>query len=176
MVSSEPTRTHDSAGQASPQSRRACLFSLCGEILAIDVERVYEVVQEAAVTPLPQVPMGLAGVINFRGEILPVVDLAPWLTSSTRPVGGTVSAMIVQGEGTQLGLRIDAVNDVAEVQELRAAEAEILRPGLEHCLSPVAAVSFQGTTATARRTIWYLSVERLFDRLIEVFSTSRKKV
>lgn len=176
MVTPATTRSHDPADQPRPQSRRACLVSLCGELLAIDVDRVYEVVQEAAVTSLPQVPMGLAGVINFRGEILPVIDLAPWLTSSTRVASGTMSAMVVQGEGTQIGLRIDAVNDVVELQDTLPAEAEILRPGLERCMTPVAATSFQGTPASGRKTIWYLSVERLFDRLIELFSTSRKKV
>ncbi|MGD2062495.1 MAG: chemotaxis protein CheW [Nitrospirota bacterium] len=175
-MTTEQTRSHDPAGEPNQGSCRACLFSLCGETLAIDVGQVYEVVQEAAVTPLPQVPLGLAGVINFRGEILPLIDLAPWLTSSTRPPGGTMSAMVVQANGTQLSLRIDAINDVAELQEMFQAEAEILRPGLEHCLIPVAAASFQGTSVSARKTIWYLSIERLFDRLIEVFSTSRKDV
>jgi chemotaxis signal transduction protein len=173
LVTSATTQSHDAAEQPSPQSRRACLVSLCGEVLAIDVDRVYEVVQEAAVTPLPQVPMGLAGVINFRGEILPVIDLAPWLTSSTRVASGTVSTMVVHGAATQLGLRIDAVNDVAELHDTLPAEAEILRPGLERCLTPVAATSFQGTTVSARKTIWYLSVEKLLERLIEVFSTPR---
>lgn len=176
MVTSATTRPHDAAEQPGPQSRRACLVSLCGELLAIDVDRVYEVVQEATVTPLPEVPMGLAGVINFRGEILPVIDLAPWLTSSTKIASGTMSAIVVQGESTQLGLRIDAVNDVVELQDTRPAEAEILRPGLEKCMNPVAATSIQGASVSGRKTIWHLSVERLFDRLIEVFSTPRKKV
>ena len=88
----------------------------------------------------------------------------------------TMSAIVVQGESTQLGLRIDAVNDVVELQDTRPAEAEILRPGLEKCMNPVAATSIQGASVSGRKTIWHLSVERLFDRLIEVFSTPRKKV
>ena len=89
---------------------------------------------------------------------------------------GTVSAMVVQGERTQLALRIDAINDVAELKDIVPEEAEILRPGLEQCLRPVAGESFQGMTVSARKTIWYLSVERLFERLIEAFSISRKMV
>jgi len=142
-------------------------------MLAIDVEHLYEVVQEAIITPLPQVPMGLAGVVNFRGEILPVVDLSPWLTSNSRCCDETMRVMIVQGGGTQVGLRIDAVRDVAEYQELLPAEGEILRPGLELCLKPVAVESFQTISAAAGRTIWHLLVGEMFDRLTEIFSTSR---
>jgi hypothetical protein len=142
-------------------------------MLAIDVEHLYEVVQEATITPLPQVPMGLAGVVNFRGEILPVIELAPWLTSNSRCGDETVRVMIVQGESAQVGLRIDAVRDVAECQELLPAQGEILRPGLELCLKPVAAESFQTVSAAAGTTVWYLLVSELFDRLTEIFSTSR---
>jgi chemotaxis signal transduction protein len=176
VVTPAKTRTADSEEQPQLEARRACLFSLCGEILAIDVDRVYEVMQEATVTPLPQVPLGLAGMVNFRGEILPVIDLTPWFTNNTRPPGGIISAIIVQTGGTQFGLRIDAVSDVAEFRDLTAAKAEILRPGLENCLRPVAATSFHGRTASARRTIWYLSADQLLDRLTETFSTSRKDV
>jgi len=143
-------------------------------MLAIDVEHLYEVVQEAIITPLPQVPMGLAGVVNFRGEILPVVELAPWLTSNSRCGGDeTVKVMVVHAGGGQVGLRIDAVKDVAQYQELIPADGEILRPGLELCLKPVAAESFQTVSAAAGRTIWHLLVGELFDRLTEIFSTSR---
>lgn len=142
-------------------------------MLAVAVEHLYEVVQEAVITPLPQVPMGLAGVINFRGEILPVVDLAPWLTSNNRIGDDTVRVMILQGEGTQVGLRIDMVRDVDEYQEMVPAAGEILRPGLEICLKPVAAESFLTASAAAGGTIWYLLVDELLDRLAEIFSTSR---
>jgi len=142
-------------------------------MLAIDVEHLYEVVQEAIITPLPLVPMGLAGVVNFRGEILPVIELAPWLTSNGRCGDETVKVMVVQGGGGQVGLRIDAVRDVAEYQELIPADGEILRPGLELCLKPVAAESFQTVSAGAEGTIWHLLVGELFDRLTEIFSTSR---
>jgi len=173
VVTKEQIRSADQPGQPENRSQRACLFTVCGEMLAINVEHLYEVVQEATITPLPQVPMGLAGVVNFRGEILPVVELAPWLTSNNRCGDETVRVMIVQGGGTQLGLRIDEVRDVAEYQELLPAEGEILRPGLELCLIPVAAESFQTVSAAAGRTIWHLLVSELFDRLTEIYSTSR---
>ena len=173
MVTKDEIRSADQHGQDGAGPQRACLFTVCGELLAINVEHLYEVIQEATITPLPQVPMGLAGVVNFRGEILPVIELAPWLTSDNRCGDETVRVMIIQGKGTQVGLRIDAVRDVADHQELLPADGEILRPGLELCLKPVAAESFQTVSPAAGRTIWHLLVSELFDQLTEIFSTSR---
>ena len=102
MVTKEQIQSADQPGQEGDRSQRACLFTVCGEMLAIDVEHLYEVVQEAIITPLPLVPMGLAGVVNFRGEILPVIELAPWLTSNGRCGDETVKVMVVQGGGGQV--------------------------------------------------------------------------
>ena len=173
MVTKEQTPDAVQAVQHGGESRRACLFTVCGEVLAIDVEHLYEVVQEAIITPLPQVPLGLAGLVNFRGEILPVIELAPWLTSNSRSGDDTVQVMVVHGDGKQLGLRIDGVRDVAEYRELRPADGEILRPGLETCLKPVAAASFHTLNSAATGTIWHLLVSSLFDRITELFSRPR---
>jgi hypothetical protein len=173
VVTNEQIRSAEQPEGPEAPTQRACLFTVCGEMLAIDVEHLYEVVQEATITPLPQVPMGLAGVVNFRGEILPVVELAPWLTSNNRCGEETARVMIVQEEGIQVGLRIDEVKDVAEYQALIPAQGEILRPGLELCLKPVAAESFRPVSTAAGRTVWHLLVRELCERLTEIFSTSQ---
>jgi purine-binding chemotaxis protein CheW len=49
-------------------------FELNGEIFAITVHNVLEVLEKQKLTKVPKAPFYIKGVINFRGEILPVID------------------------------------------------------------------------------------------------------
>lgn len=52
----------------------AC-FRLGGELYALDVRRIKEVIRPQKVTPVPKAPAFIEGVINLRGMVIPVIDL-----------------------------------------------------------------------------------------------------
>jgi len=56
--------------------RRFCAFRLDRLWFGIAVERVQEVISPPAITPVPLAPLAVAGLVNLRGQIVTVIDLA----------------------------------------------------------------------------------------------------
>src|SRR6266550_2257747 len=62
---------------SSSQERTQYLsFVLCGEEYAVNILRVKEIIEYDALTRVPAMPAAVRGVINLRGRVVPVVDLA----------------------------------------------------------------------------------------------------
>jgi len=49
-------------------------FEICTEQYAVNVTKVLEVLEQQHITPVPRAPQFILGIINFRGEILPVIN------------------------------------------------------------------------------------------------------
>ena len=81
----------------------------------VDVLEVQEIIRPAALTPVPQAPPAVAGILNLRGQIVTVLDLGRRFGAG--PVAGGPSARIVvvrDGEES-VGLLFDRVGDVITV-------------------------------------------------------------
>jgi purine-binding chemotaxis protein CheW len=88
---------------------------VAGEQYALAVEHVAEVVELGEITPVPGAPTSLLGLLNLRGEVVSVVDLA-----SALGLGGKSSPtrLLVAIDGaTRAGLVIDEVLDVGALPE-----------------------------------------------------------
>ena len=57
------------------ETRQYLTFRLGGEVFALDVAKVREVLDLSAITKIPQTPDFMRGVINLRGSVVPVADL-----------------------------------------------------------------------------------------------------
>ncbi|MCA9511089.1 MAG: chemotaxis protein CheW [Myxococcota bacterium] len=93
----------------------AC-FEVDGQVYALDVAQVREVVRCQEVTPLPKAPALIEGVIDLRGTIVPVLDLGRALGRA--PVPGDdprARIAIIAADGLVLGLRVAAAIDVLPV-------------------------------------------------------------
>ena len=56
--------------------RQFLVFSLAEEVFAIDILRIREIIEFGGLTEIPLMPSFLRGVINLRGAVVPVIDLA----------------------------------------------------------------------------------------------------
>jgi purine-binding chemotaxis protein CheW len=83
------------------------------EHYALPVETVLEVARPASLTPVPGAPAHLLGVMNLRGEVLPVVDLAA--LSGLRGPGEPTVIVVVEAGGARAGLAVDAVLGVGDL-------------------------------------------------------------
>jgi purine-binding chemotaxis protein CheW len=92
----------------------AC-FEVRGQLFGIDVQQIREIVRSQVVTPLPQAPGLIEGVIDLRGAIVPVVDLGRALCGQPIEDGRRARIAIVEVEGLVFGLRVDAAADVMAV-------------------------------------------------------------
>lgn len=109
-----------------PASFRAIVvFTVAGHPYAIPTHRTREVVAWRRARPLPGADSFIEGVINLRGEIIPVCDLAAALGVGTRGEPTLDTAILIVESGREcIGLVVDAVRTVEETQ----AE-ELLEPG-----------------------------------------------
>ena len=95
-------------------------FTLGGEIFAIEILRIREIIEYVEPTSIPMMPPSLRGVINVRGGVVPVVDLAVRFGWTPTAVGRRTSIVIVEimheDEKQVLGLVVDRVNAVTEIR------------------------------------------------------------
>ena len=94
-------------------------FSVADEEYGISVLTVREILEYDTVTRVPRTPAFIRGVINLRGRVVPVVDLAVRFGLPASPVTNRSCVVIVevqvQGEPLVMGLIADAVNQVIEL-------------------------------------------------------------
>lgn len=99
--------------------REFITFEVGGQLFGLDIMAIREIRAWTPVTKLPSVPHYVAGVVNLRGTVLPVIDLAArlgWPGTEASPR----HAIIVTQIGSQArGLIVDSVSDIVTI----AAEA-----------------------------------------------------
>jgi purine-binding chemotaxis protein CheW len=85
-------------------------FHLGGELHACDIQLVEEVVTKRRIHRLPDMPPRLLGMLRLRGELVPVLDVAPLLDLA---LGTEQPTILVVGLGeARLGVAVDAAQDV----------------------------------------------------------------
>jgi purine-binding chemotaxis protein CheW len=95
-------------------------FLLGQEGYGISVLKVREIIRLCNVTPVPQMPQHVRGVINLRGKIIPVVDLRlKFNLASTAETEHTcivvVQVALHSGAKTIMGVVVDAVEEVVQI-------------------------------------------------------------
>lgn len=108
------------------------LIDLEGSRYALPAAAIEEIAPLLAVTPLPGAPRGIAGAVNFRGETLPVVDLAMLLLG--RPARALMSTRLVivkypgaDGEPRRLGCIAEHATEIlrCDPEEFKPAGVEL---------------------------------------------------
>jgi purine-binding chemotaxis protein CheW len=115
-----------------------CTFFLDGLWFGIEVESVREVVRAQAMTRVPLAPDAVAGLINFRGEIVMAIDLRRRLGLPRRPPGQTTMNVVVSEGSGRVTLVVDEVGEVVPAKpdnyeaapESLSAESRQLVPGV----------------------------------------------
>ncbi len=92
---------------------RVCLFSMGEDRYALPVEVLTEIIISQKIFPVPTTPSHVLGVMNLRGNIVPIVDIRPAL-SLPRDSTPSQIAIIKQGAVT-IGIVVDTVSEVVSV-------------------------------------------------------------
>jgi purine-binding chemotaxis protein CheW len=94
---------------------RVVVFELGTESYGIAVGQVDEIIRPPAITAVPGAPASIAGVINLRGRIIPVVDLRPRRGPPDGADGRTSRILVLRVGGKSIGAAVDAVSDVLRI-------------------------------------------------------------
>ncbi|HEC18526.1 MAG TPA: chemotaxis protein CheW [Gammaproteobacteria bacterium] len=94
-------------------------FTLGGEVYAIEILSIREIIDYGNLTTVPMMPAFIRGVINLRGSVVPVVDLAARFDGEPAGITKRTGIIIIEipdGETTlNIGAIVDGVNEVLEI-------------------------------------------------------------
>ncbi|MDO9557556.1 MAG: chemotaxis protein CheW [Coriobacteriia bacterium] len=106
-------------GEAQVDLMSLLLFRLADEWYAIRIESVREIYNDYSITPIPRVPDYIRGIVNIRGEIVSVTDLAALMHMSGQlehTMDAEQSSVIVAStEECVSALLVDEIGDIVEV-------------------------------------------------------------
>jgi purine-binding chemotaxis protein CheW len=140
--------------QASQQGDiQLVVFRLAEECYALDIGTVQEIIAWQPVTRVPRTEAFVEGLINLRGNVIPVVDLRKRFGLPVTEVGRETRVVVVEIGNIVVGLVVDGVSEV-----LRVPQSNI-EPTV--ALSGVDAQFIRGVAKTDKRLIILLDVDRL---------------
>ncbi|MCC5869687.1 MAG: purine-binding chemotaxis protein CheW [Gammaproteobacteria bacterium] len=129
LASAAPPEDTDSGCQ--------CLtFTSAGTLFAVEISGIKEIIQYTRVTEVPMMPPQIRGVINLRGQVVPVVDLAVRFGREASALGRRSCVVILEllegGERYDIGVLVDSVSEVMEI----APEDMAPPPGFGTAIQP----------------------------------------
>lgn len=114
-----------STTQVTAESRQYLTFTLGGEMYAVGILNVKEIIEYGSLTEIPMMPPFIRGVINLRGAVVPVVDLAARFGGAPSVIQRRSCIVILEipqeeGEGAgsghqDIGIVVDAVSEVLDI-------------------------------------------------------------
>jgi len=92
-------------------------FKVADQEYSLDITSVREIRGWTRTTPMPHAPDYMRGVINLRGTVLPVMDLARRLNMECQEISDRNVIIVVNMNGALTGLLVDAVSDIVAMKE-----------------------------------------------------------
>lgn len=113
--------TKDATSQGKEQDVQQYLtFRIGAEEYAVSLLKVKEIIEYNTITKVPQTPEWIRGVINLRGSVVPVVDLAVKFRQAPSQIGKLTCIVIAEvrceSEATVMGVMVDEVSQVIDLK------------------------------------------------------------
>ena len=97
------------ANEPDDTPRSAVIFRSEGGLYAFGIETLTEILSLSEVTPIPGLPDYIPGVINLRGEVIPVIDFRRKLGFEDVPLTGRETFMVIEVNGITAAIKTDSV-------------------------------------------------------------------
>lgn len=118
--------SQESTGEVS----QLITFTVGGEEYGVEILRVREIIRSSEVAPLPQAPGFVKGVLNLRGEIIPVIDLREKFGLDPREDSPDTRIIVTDVAGKLVGMKVDAANQVVRVPSAQIDPAPAIVEGI----------------------------------------------
>lgn len=112
-------------------------FILSKEVYALDILSIKEIIEYNTLTEVPMMPDFIRGVINLRGDVVPIIDLKVRFGKGSTTIAKRTGIVILEAkadnESTQeIGIIVDTVNEVIEINQ----EDIVAPPGFGTSICP----------------------------------------
>ena len=96
-------------------------FNIGNELFAINVLKVLEVLQKQTISPVPKAPDYILGIINFRGDVVPVFNTRLKFSLKSHDENDKFAVVVLEmlknGEPYRIGATVDKVKDVITISD-----------------------------------------------------------
>jgi purine-binding chemotaxis protein CheW len=122
-----PTSAGHSA-DAGARAREVLVFEVGGQRYGLPTVDVRELVRAVAITPLPNAPAVIEGVVNVRGRVLPVLDVRARFRLPAKPLDPSDHFIVASAGPRGVILRVDRATHLALVDEASVQPPQTLGP------------------------------------------------
>jgi purine-binding chemotaxis protein CheW len=121
----------------TPLPHEVLLFTLEGQRYALPSADVQELVRAVRLTPLPRAPEVVEGLLNLRGQLLPVLDLRRRFRLPPRPLSPLDHFIIARAGPRLVGLRVDRAEGLLSLEPGDLDETPYTLPGVGYVAGAV---------------------------------------
>ncbi len=109
-------------------------FRLGERDFAVDIRRIIEIIYFRAVTPMPEAPEFVEGVVDLRGKIIPILDLRKIIKIPEVEMGDPNHILIIRTQKRMVGVIVDSVQEVLRIslRNLQSPHATLGRKSSPH--------------------------------------------
>ena len=134
------------------------VFALGKEEFGIDISRVREIVRMQNITTIPQSMDFVEGIVNLRGQIVPIVDLCKRFLGGDREGRNDIDRriIVVHMAGQNIGILVDGVSEILRVPD------EAIEPTPPMVASGASVDFIRGVAKVKDRLIMALDLDRIF--------------
>lgn len=114
------------------QKGRFLTFYIDKESYGIEIKYVTEIIGIQAITPIPELPEHVKGIINLRGKIIPVMDVRLRFKKEPREYNDRTCVIVIDINDLSIGLIVDSVSEVLSIQEDNIVEPPQMNKGFQN--------------------------------------------
>lgn len=114
-TSENMTLEQEEALQSSVSTERFLTFSSDGLTIGVSTDYVIEIITNHTITPLPLVPDYVRGIINLRGQIIPIIDIRLRMGKPAIDHTSTTCIIVLNIDSIHIGIIVDDVQQVLDI-------------------------------------------------------------
>lgn len=103
--------------EADENSKKFLTFCSDGLYYAIDADFVSEIIMGYSITRLPKLPSYISGIINLRGQIIPIMDIRLRMGRTNTEFTFETCIIVMDVNGIFLGVLVDSVSQMVDISE-----------------------------------------------------------
>lgn len=105
------------------------IFKLDGETFGMDITYVNAIEREQQIVRVPNASHNIKGIINLRGEVIPVVDLRSKFNSVNKTAPAETELVIINLETAKIALEVDGVEEIHNIDAADIVEMPVIAKG-----------------------------------------------
>jgi purine-binding chemotaxis protein CheW len=151
-------------GEAAGESVQLVSFKLADEEYAVEIHHLQEIIRLLKITPVPQVPDFVLGIINIRGELIPVFDLRKKFGLAESAPTTQTKIVIVRAAEAVISFIVDKVIDTIKIDRRHIDPSPNVKMEMERdCVSGVGILD--------KRMVIVLDIEKVHSHINEAIKS-----